>query len=272
MTLSELQSEKDRMIGDVMLIRWQSISNFIVENLGVFNKDAFLANEIASALHDVAYGNNIRSAAYRLFAIEFAITDLSSLKAVNHQAFSKLSRSLRTSKEASAYYGARFELSIASRLVKESIEFLMPDPPDITLYGDYNGISIECTVAHFENDRGSNSRKIKAKMEEKNGKPYANNSTLLCIDHTNLYYGMAKNIDDIDDDMQYHFDVFKTFDNSKFGAMLLMTTAILEDPLEIHQVYNRYTHKNCSARLRRFMDEFYPVGNIRAPLLPLHHA
>lgn len=256
-------TDADRTIADQTLIRWGAISQFVQANFGGFSEQSYLGGKIAKALDDLSCLQNVRVAIRELLSVEFVLKQLDDVRKTGHPCFRKLSRSIRKpTAQISDYYGVRFELSIAAKLCRIGIDFAMPDPPDFSLEGEFSGLMVECTGAYLDVVSASNSAKLKAKILDKDQKPYATRNTLLCIDHTNLSYGMASDFERIESDAVWQEVVLKTFDESKFGGLLLLTFMFEEDPLMIHQGYNRFVHQHCSPRLRNFMDSYYPTNKI----------
>lgn len=97
------------------------------------------------------------------------------------------------------FYGDMFELYIAWTLIEKKTKFNKIEPPDFEVIYNNSKLFIECASAQFDFDKipskGEIFSKIKKTLRNKMKKTYANLSTALFIDITNLcYHSMVLNI------------------------------------------------------------------------------
>lgn len=96
-----------------------------------------------------------------------------------------------------AFYGDMFELNIAWTLFQKKVVFSITEPPkpDFEILNNNNTVFIECTSVQFDFKTTPTKEKmlwkIKGALSTKMQKNYANSSTVLMVDITNLCYHSA---------------------------------------------------------------------------------
>jgi len=163
------------------------------------------------------------------------------------------------------YYGIRFEISVAAKLIREDIPFVKGESPDFALLGEYRGICIECGSAHISSPTPifhDLKYKISAVIHEKSKSEYCHNRTALFIDFTNINYhgALARNLPSKEQITTYVKDELQSTD---FGSVLLYTYIINEDINAYQWKYTRVDAENVSETLAKYLDLSCPYGEDR---------
>ena len=136
-------------------------------------------------------------------------------------------------------YGDLFELYITWTLVMKNIKFDAIDSPDFKILHNNFNIFIECTSAQFDFERKPSKSEVLQKITDtvltKMSKKYANPSTCLFIDITNLCY-RVKTLNSTITTEELMISIFNasqkipTFESTQtFGAFLFFCFNIIKD-------------------------------------------
>jgi hypothetical protein len=164
-------------------------------------------------------------------------------------------------------YGDLFELYITWSLVMKKVEFKSIDSPDFEIHYNNSKIFIECTSSQFENGKTPTKEEILSKLEntvfKKLMSKYANTSTTLFIDITNLCYN-AKilNSNITQDELKLSvlnasskIDAFES--SSTFGAFMFFWINISKDSndsiMYVSNSFDIIENKNCDTHLLNFL-------------------
>ncbi|MGR6863363.1 hypothetical protein ACU5EH_25185 [Aliivibrio salmonicida] len=122
------------------------------------------------------------------------MTDLKSIKNHSEQNFFSFKKQLRKCNRISQYVGIRFEISLAAFFVKKQVDYKNRESPDFEFKsGDRPLAFIETTSCHIVIEKPQNLYlKITSAIKAKSSKNYANNSTILAIDITNLVHNSPR--------------------------------------------------------------------------------
>ena len=167
----------------------------------------------------------------------------------------------KINKSDSDYYGFRFEVAVASSLIKKGVQFTHPDRPDFRI--TYNGstICIECTSRHVSQDKPLDIvLEIKRAINRKSKRRYDIPRCALFIDITNLYYlahlkGQINQLRTIKESIR---EVLEK--ESNFGSILLFVYIMNKAKNRFEFNYIRMDNKKIDRTLKDFLDKFYPIG------------
>ena len=197
--------------------------------------------------------------------------DLLIVREKNSDAFNKLCRELRNSRDNDGFFGHRFELRIAASLISKEVEFRKSESPDFTIVQN-SPVFLECTSLR---SRGSPIgkkqflKKLVDAISAKEGKEYAKTDCALLIDQTNLYYNLSPDAwQEIHD--EFSADVMRWADEEKFGSVLLFLVSYSQRDSFLRYTFNRVDSPSVSLHLMTFLDAKYPLGStsIRGPAVP----
>lgn len=117
---------------------------------------------------------------------------LNAIKKIDIKEYERFKIRLTKNIKNVGFYGDMFELYIAWTLIEKKTKFNKIEPPDFEVIFDNNKLFIECASAQFDFNKTPSKEeifsKIKKTLRNKMKKPYANLSTALFIDITNLCY------------------------------------------------------------------------------------
>ena len=161
------------------------------------------------------------------------------------------------------YYGIRMEISTSASLMRKNIQFKKTEQPDFLLYGDYNGISIECGSVHLAR-RKTTVKDLKYKIgsviDRKSNSEYLNPSACLFIDITNIsYYSTLDEIFLGSPKLKSY--VTEKIKDLSLGSVLLWDFILNKDLKRYEWNYHRIDTPNATSRVVTFLDELYPFGH-----------
>ncbi|EGQ8312353.1 hypothetical protein DC897_RS22345 [Vibrio parahaemolyticus] len=127
----------------------------------------------------------------RLFTL---MTDLKSIRDNSEQNFSQFKKQLRKCNRVSQYVGIRFEISLASFFIRKGVPYKNREAPDFEFNFDENQKAfVETTSCHIVQEKPQNLYlKVNSAIRTKSNKKYANDSTILVIDVTNLIHNSVR--------------------------------------------------------------------------------
>lgn len=166
------------------------------------------------------------------------------------------------------FYGQRFEVYVAASLIQKKVDLIKRESPDFQINLSSDSIYIECASRRTPERITDPIPKIVGKIRSKSKYHYANRSTALFLDITNIRHRSKQPIDRSDLDKS----VSEVQGDSKYGAVLLFTAAYDQDRGRIASVYNRYIHQEAIPQLISALDSWYPIdsssGNISLAAIP----
>ena len=180
-------------------------------------------------------------------------------------------RAVRRARNQDSFFGIRFEINIAARLIRKSIRFEKGEAPDFSIAHPDGGVFIECTSARIRGAGGLPFLdKVKCTLLKKSAKSYCDNSTALFVDVTNVVASKPEEL------RMVGSAALKNVANqlsgqSDFGSVLLF--AYTPNPQEgrFESNYVRADRGDISPALLRFLDDSFPKGHKRVvtPFMPL---
>lgn len=154
-----------------------------------------ISDWIEQVFHDDRTGD-IKSREYGLCRIAMLVIDLQIIENASPRLLAHFRRSFRKHSD-NQFWGLRFEIDVASTLVKENVSFQLGCqlPGGDALNGDFvcGTAAIECTSIHAGSKKRFNSylEKISRTIRKKRVKPYACSNVALFLDVTNIFFERA---------------------------------------------------------------------------------
>lgn len=192
---------------------------------------------------------------------------LEELKKISQKKYKVWKNRLIKNTDNVGIYGDLFEMYITWTLVMKKIEFKSIDSPDFEINYNNSKFFIECTSSQFENGKTPTKEEILLKLEntvfKKLMSEYANTSTALFVDITNLCYNakiLNSNItqDELKLSVLNASSKINTFESSlTYGAFMFFWINISKDSNDrIMYVSNSFEiieNKNCDSELLNFL-------------------
>ena len=220
---------------------------------------------IGRALKDIFYYHNAGLCSFRdyeLARLKKLVKHLQHIERHDPILLQKFREKINVSD--SDYYGFRFEVAIASSLIKKDIQFTHPDPPDFKV--TYNGstICIECASRHVSQDGYHKPLdivlEIKRVINRKSRRRYDIPKCALFIDITNLYYlaHLKGQINQLGTVKEFIREILEK--ESNFGSILLFIYIMNKAENRFEFNYIRIDNKKINQTLKSFLDTFYPMS------------
>jgi len=240
--------------------------NIVVELSRLLNTK-FITKEdfekpIGRALKDIFYYHNAGLYSFRdyeLARLTMLVKHLQHIERYDSMLLQKFREKINMSD--SDYYGFRFEVAVASSLIRKGIQFTTPDPPDFSVMYNQKEIFIECTSRHISSDKSLNiMREIKRAINRKSKRRYDVPRCALFIDVTNLYY--LAHLKDQTNQLRTIRESIKGVleKESNFGSILLFVYIMNKAKNRFELNYIRIDNENIDQTLKEFLDKFYPIS------------
>ncbi|MEM3713303.1 MAG: hypothetical protein QXR97_07195 [Thermoproteota archaeon] len=158
------------------------------------------------------------------------------------------------------YYGFRFEVAVASSLIRRKTYFQKSERPDFKILYNGNEIFIECTSVHLHSSSLPNlRRKIMLAVKEKSRKGYDKPNAALFLDVTNIYYRILLTRQPLyrDDVVRYAQEALGI---SGFGAAVLFVYVLNKDLNRFELNYLRVDNQAIDPVLKNFLNQHYNYG------------
>ncbi len=240
------------------------------------NNNIYSRNSIGLSLSSIIEYHNqgdILSRECELGKINMLVKHLKELKIYDNELFIKFKRDiLRLSDNLDGYFGVRLEINIATSLIRKKVKFIKTESPDFCILEYNKKIYIECTSVHISKNISNKKDlryKIKTAINNKAKKIYCNNETMLFIDITNIVHHPSVEEIYLDKDVLKQY-VREIIVNSKFSSVVLFLYEYNREKKMFESVYVRIDNKDIQKKVLVFLDEFYPLGNVRVykPIIP----
>ena len=161
--------------------------------------------------------------AHRLGLLAMELERLRNLRPEIYRSFRKRYRKITQNE----YFGFRHEILIAERMASKGIPYEKTEAPDFTVTGTDGPAYIECASVNMVQSRARDTLyKLVSAVAQKSGKPYANISTALCLDFTNVFYNSALSGSRLQAD-EISRTLHEEFPKTRYGA--LIATALVND-------------------------------------------
>ncbi|MCH8261446.1 MAG: hypothetical protein IIA77_00145 [Proteobacteria bacterium] len=200
--------------------------------------------------------------------LRFFTMQLKRLEDHNDKVFKKFKYKLKKINNLDNYYGLRFELNIASTLVKNCIDFDKTESPDFTLKGDNKTHYIECTGSRLTTDNKKDDYlyKISSAIRKKIEKEYCDNNAALFIDITNIAWNRTVRKTYKSKKFEIDKNEYKDFISNlelenNFGNYTLFCYIINTDLDRIQSSYIRIDMYDISDDLLSFMNKCFPISD-----------
>lgn len=160
------------------------------------------------------------------------------------------------------FFGIRFEVKMASMLIKNNLTFTTPDPPDFAIQKDGLECFIECGSSRLkEGKQGDLSYKVTQEIRSKSAKPYANLDTALAIDITNLrFHGMT--MQTLAAASEFKVIVAQELATARLGSVLLYSYFWDQPTNRYLATYMRQDAESISSTLVKVLDTLAPSGEL----------
>ncbi|HIH72410.1 hypothetical protein GBV73_09610 [Thermococcus sp. 101 C5] len=249
-----------------LMIFLLNYGNIVVELSRLLNT-RFITKEdfekpIGRALKDIFYYHNSGVYSFRdyeLARLTMLVKHLQHIERYDPTLLQKFREKINTSD--SDYYGFRFEVAVASSLIRKGLQFTTPDPPDFKVVYNQEEIFIECTSRHISPDKDLNIiQEIKRAVNRKSKRRYDVPRCALFIDITNLYY--LAHLKNQTDQLKLIRKSIKELleKESNFGSVLLFVYLVNKAKSRFELNYIRIDNKKIDRVLKDFLDKFYPTG------------
>ncbi|WP_345972972.1 hypothetical protein [Sulfurimonas diazotrophicus] len=238
--------------------------------VSTFGKDIFNGGEesIINTIFDSFAKNLFFGAienAYVHYGRLYMLTlNMQSIKKFDKVLFKKYNRALKKSVYDNNFYGLRMEINTIAHFIQKNISFNKQESPDFEITHNGNKVYIECTSVVFERKTSTNEdvlKKILFKINEKNEKPYASNSTSLWIETTNMTHRVAANSMDLDNRYlkKEITKYLQTHPHIKYGSIYLYQG--FYHPLSQRFIigHTGIIGDNASYELNNFLETYFPV-------------
>lgn len=192
---------------------------------------------------------------FELVKLQFLVRHLKRLEQARPELLRYYRRKLREASNHDAFFGLRYEVNIASSLIKKGLTFEKAERPDFRLPG--HGVSLECTSVRIRTARGKDdlTYKVASVIRSKTKKGYATLSTALFIDITNVAH-----LSSSFDPEAFRAAAVECLPSTSFGAVVLMTYIMNLDLGRLETSYLRVDHPSAAPELIGFLDQYFPRG------------
>ncbi|MGH1374506.1 MAG: hypothetical protein ACRBBW_20890 [Cellvibrionaceae bacterium] len=191
---------------------------------GLFKKKAVLAKRLQKVVTLWEQGSEDSIVEYCSLAM-FA-RDLRELADYEPQRFKEIRQKLRSQKRSSSWQGLKFEVHLAAALIRTiQAGVTIRESPDFQINIADDCAYIEATSVHLNGKTRANSHfyKVDSKITEKLKKSYANKSTALAIDITNIMYHEDLRGEGLETELEAFIGELGVRGDIDFGAIILVT-------------------------------------------------
>lgn len=202
---------------------------------------------------------------FELLRMTYLVNNLQVIEKYSPEMLRAFAKKLTDNKE---FHGARFEVAIASTLIKKALQPIKQESPDFFIK-DHSAY-IECTIARLgDRKKGDLSYKMKSAIAKKSAKKYCTPSTILALDITNLLHAssIADKSSILQDNMSWTEKLrevaIDSLNTSNFGSLLLFHSSMDGQHKSLEERRFGLFHKRVdngliSSNLKSFLDLFYP--------------
>lgn len=193
---------------------------------------------------------------FELLKLQFLVQHLKRLEQARPELLRYYRRKLREARNNDAFFGLRYEVNIASSLIKKGLTFEKTERPDFRLPD--HGLSLECTSVRIRTARGKEhdlTYKVASVIRGKAKKGYATHSTALFIDITNVAHSSSSF-----DPEAFRAAAVECLPSTSFGAVVLMTYIMNLGLGRLESSYLRVDHPSAAPELIGFLDQYFPRG------------
>ena len=191
---------------------------------------------------------------YMLAKVALLVKNLKRIEEYDKRLFEKFKLHLLRSQNDNEYFGARFEIGIASGLIGCKVNFVKQESPDFKI-SENETLFLECTSSHIVALNQDINRKIEETIQNKSAKSYCTTKTALLIDVTNLFCRHVNNTSFSYDSMEK--TVEQSLKNIDFGSVLLF---FFYANASIYQLNCfRIDNKKINRSLASFLDKLLPI-------------
>jgi hypothetical protein len=189
--------------------------------------------------------------------LSMLVEDLKRLEQERPDILKYFKRKIKESRSADNFYGIRFEIHIASTLLKKQILFEKEDPPDFLI--NNSELAIECSSVRIINSKNTEFvYKVGSCIRKKGKEEYSNLNTALFIDITNIIYKS-----DIVDMSAIRKEAKAALCETSFGNVILFAYIMNKEQQRFECNYARVDKETISEELKDFLNSYFPLGSYR---------
>lgn len=187
----------------------------------------------------------------------YFINHLQTIEQHDPNLLAKFRKELRKQDTHETYWGIKFEAAIASGFLKKGIYFTKRESPDFIV----DNIQIECTSVRTRKSptKLDYSYKLRSAIRKKIHSGYCKFTLALFLDYTNILHLNTKYKLGMNSEGMRTF-VQKEINQLEIGSIVLFATVQANDGIMLG--YNRIDHERIDPDLRRFLDNYYPIGKL----------
>jgi hypothetical protein len=162
----------------------------------------------------------------------------------------------RASRSSDGFFGIRFEVNIATSLIRHQVPFTKSESPDFII--DNTPLAIECGSTRVSKHKSESNLayKIGSCIRAKEKKGYHSPYVALFIDITNLSF-QSGGYPDLD---AFRKETTEAASKMSFGAIVLFTYLMNRELQRFESNYMRIVHRGISIELKTFLDTHFPAG------------
>lgn len=227
---------------------------------------------ISSALEKNASGDD-SGAFYEAIKLQFLLKHIREIKQATPEIFSDFRSQLLVCSSPDNYYGLRMEIYTAASLIRHGVFFSKRESPDFQIEYKSHNIHIECTSAHVNDYDGRDLfYKISSAIKKKSNKPYANKSTALFVDATNILHGHYLSRRSFDA-INLRTEVNSRIKSCAFSWVVVFFYFYNNDFSRFESGYTNIPFDGAADNLVEFIQDFYPVGpSFASDVVPIQHS
>ena len=261
--LTKSENYKIMISSDLMnfLLKFSSIVACLSELLGTrFIMKESLNSPVGRALANIiAYHNSGRyeERDYELARLDMLVKHLKEIKEHDESLLNYFRRKIN--RNDVSYYGFRFEVAIASSLIRKKVSFIKRESPDFEILYAGKKIYIETVSVHITSSKLRNLKiKIKNAISRKSRKPYCKPDTALFVDATNIFYhSLVRNQLLLIEELKEY--VSGILEDVGFGSIVIFVYVLNKELRRYELNYIRIDNEIIDPTLRIFLDNYYPI-------------
>jgi hypothetical protein len=203
---------------------------------------------------------------FAMARLQLLAQDLKRIEAADAELLKHYRNRMRKAAQDGSYYGIRFEVKMAAMLIKWKLKFTRPEPPDFSVDLEGQTAFIECGSARLrESNEGDIWYKVAQEVRDKASKPYANLSTVLAVDVTNLrFHGLGVETPTAMLDLKPR--LVEQLRSLSLGSVLLYNYLWDRKDGKYHAAYVRVDNENCGPALLRLLEILAPYRRLQVDL------
>lgn len=215
----------------------------------------------AARVFDLYNQRNFDESQRLLVTLRGLVEDLQNIKSYDEKLLKTYRRKFNNSLDFDNYFGVRFEIAIASDLIRMKCKFnrvseTNKETPDFVIHGSPD-CYVECGSAHITKARPKDLEyKISSAIDDKSKKRYCNRNTALFIDITNINHHALNFQMPVLDRLPKLLE--KKIEASGYGSLLLYLF-MFDEQGHYFLRSRRNDSEKISAELKNSLDAYRPI-------------